>query len=77
MKHLVAPAVLILLIAVRNSSAIYCYDCNSFHDPACGDPFTGNLPASNCDFDEILGLNATICRKLIQTSLCQKTLDKI
>lgn len=79
MKHLVTPAFLILLVAVKNNLAIHCYECNSFHEPACDDPIKDNVRLSvvNCGFDEMLGLNATICRKLIQTSLCQKKLDKI
>lgn len=50
---------------------IHCYDCNSFFDPQCGDPFK-DYPLGKVDCDELknntlpAGSNATFCRKIIQ-----------
>lgn len=73
MKHAVVPIILVILVAVKSSLAIHCYSCNSIYEPACADILNGTLHQVNCGVDETLALEATICRKLTQTSLCQKT----
>lgn len=76
MKQSVVPVILIILVAFKSSLAILCYNCNSIYDPACAKPLNGStLNVVNCDFIETFDQNATICRKLTQTSLCHKKLD--
>lgn len=62
--------ILSISLLVSVASAIRCYDCNSFYDPQCADPFKDfALGSVECDekgsFD---GVNATFCRKMYQKS---------
>ena len=59
-------------VVIKNSLAILCFQCNSFYDPACSDPFnTTELDYVNCDYavpPVNVDFKATMCRKLVQTS---------
>lgn len=54
--------------------AIHCFDCNSFDDPGCSDPFNNStsLMAVDCDakrpFNVEFDVVATFCRKIRQKS---------
>lgn len=72
MKLLLIGAV-VLVVAVKGSSAIMCYHCNSAYDPRCADPFNSfSIGIINCstqqetEHQKSLGLQATLCRKTKQ-----------
>jgi len=68
-------------LTANSADAIRCYECNSKHDPRCGDPFS-NITSMlmDCDQDKRLDqghlpvgedggpLKSSICRKTYQTT---------
>jgi len=46
-KSVLASAVLVTCV-IELSSAIECYDCNSFNNTACGDPFDPDKVKTTC-----------------------------
>jgi hypothetical protein len=59
--------------------AIHCWDCSSFINPGCGDPFR-NDSFDKIDCDQVLmphleGQKATLCRKIIQKGLYEKDIS--
>lgn len=55
----------VLLVAF----AIKCWDCNSYLDKNCGDPFD-NRTLSVTDCSLIADRNMQKCRKIMQKSMC-------
>jgi len=55
-------------------AGIKCWVCNSFNDLGCGDPFdNSSFPITDCDAElnkreNLKGVPATMCRKLVQKS---------
>lgn len=62
----------VLYFVLAKVSALNCFDCNSLHDPRCGDPFdnSSTLATVDCDLKSHpldVELKSTFCRKITQT----------
>lgn len=61
----------VLVSTFHHGEAIICYQCNSLHDPRCGDPIDPyTLGTVNCSFqprlEHLNHLEPTLCRKIKQ-----------
>lgn len=71
---------LIFCCFVAVSSAIHCFDCNSYNDPACADPFKNSTSLTTVDCDtkshpQHIDVRSTFCRKITQRGRNQHQLS--